>query len=167
MGNILRSYAMTDKLEGELVVGDAKVALVVSRTNGSLTSHMQSAAESTWIQLGGDSQGLTIACVPGSLELAVTAKKLAESGDYDAIVCLGCVIRGDTDHFDHVCEQTAKGIREVGTNTGVPCIFGVITANNLDQALDRAGVKQGNAGREAMLAAVEMANLMQKVQQGT
>ena len=77
------------------------------------------------------------------------------------------MIRGDTDHFDHVCEQTAKGIREVGTNTGVPCIFGVITANNLDQALDRAGVKQGNAGREAMLAAVEMANLMQKVQQGT
>ena len=111
----------------------------------------------------GDSQRLTIAHVPGSLELAVTARKLAETGEYEAVICLGCVIRGETDHYDHVSEQTAKGIREVGTQTGVPCIFGVLTTDTLEQALDRAGAKQGNQGRHAMLAAVEMANLIKKI----
>ena len=155
---------MGQTLEGELLADGAQVAVVVSRFNDFLTSHMQSAAQRTWQRLGGDEQALTVVHVPGSLELAVTAKKLAETGRYGAVVCLGCVIRGETDHYDHVCEQTAKGIREVSTQTGVPCIFGVITADTLEQAINRAGGKAGNQGEKAMLAAIEMANLMKKVQ---
>jgi 6,7-dimethyl-8-ribityllumazine synthase len=154
---------MTGKLQGELLAGDAQIAIVVSRFNDYLTHHMLDAAVSTYEQLGGNNDHITVAHVPGSLELAVTALKLAESGQYQAVVCLGCVIRGETDHYDHVTEQTAKGIREVGTKTGVPCIFGVITADTLEQAINRAGGKQGNQGGKAMLAAVEMANLLKKV----
>lgn len=151
------------KIQGELRAGEVKIAIVVSRFNDYLTSHMCDAAVETWRQLGGEAEQLTVADVPGSLELAVTARKLAETGRYDAVICLGCVIRGETDHYDHVAQQTAKGIREVGTQTGVPCIFGVITADTLEQAIDRAGAKQGNQGRQAMLAAVEMANLIKKI----
>ena len=85
------------------------------------------------------------------------------SGRHDAVVCLGCVIRGETDHYDHVVEQTAKGVREVGTQTGVPCIFGVITADTVEQAVNRAGVKMGNQGSKAIMAGIEMANLMKKI----
>ncbi len=154
---------MPQELKGELVVKDAKLAVVVGRFNEFITGHLLDAAIDTWRQLGGDVELLTVAHVPGSLELAVTAKKLAETGDFEAILCLGCIIRGETDHYDHVCEQTAKGIREVGTQTGVPCIFGVITADTLEQAIQRAGAKMGNQGRSAMMAAVEMANLLRKV----
>lgn len=155
---------MTETLEGELRAPDAKIAIVVSRFNDFLTSHMLAAAVNTYTRLGGEADRLTVAHVPGSLELPVTARKLAESGQYAAVVCLGCVIRGETDHYDHVVEQTARGISEVGTRTGVPCIFGVITADTLEQAVNRAGAKMGNQGAKAMLAAVEMANLLKKMQ---
>lgn len=150
-------------LEGELLAKDATVALVVSRFNGYLTEHMLESALNTWNRLGGDPDKLTVVRVPGSLELAVTARKLAQSGDYGALLCLGCVIRGETDHYDQVVEQTARGIREVGTATGVPCIFGVITCHTLEQAIHRAGAKLGNEGAKAMMAAIEMANLMRKL----
>ena len=152
-------------LEGELQAGDASVAVVVARFNDYLTSHMLDSAVNTFQRLGGDPENITVAWVPGSFELPVTALNLAETGKYDAIVCLGCVIRGETEHYDHVCEQASKGIREVGTKTGVPCIFGVITADTLDQAINRAGAKQGNHGRNAMMAAIEMINLIRKVKQ--
>lgn len=152
-----------ETLEGELTANDARIALVVSRFNEFITDHMKRAAINTWQRLGGTADRLTVTYVPGSFELPVTAKKLAETRDYHAVVCLGCVIRGETDHYDHVVEQTAKGIREVGTQTGVPCIFGVITCETLEQAIDRAGGKAGNQGGKAMLAAVEMANLLKKV----
>ncbi len=139
------------------------VAVVVARFNDFITSHMLRSAEQTWQQLGGAADMLTIIWVPGSFELPVTAKKLAESGKYEAVVCLGCVIRGETDHYDHVVEQTAKGIREVGTQTGVPCIFGVLTCDTLEQAINRAGGKAGNQGGKALMAAVEMGNLFKKV----
>ncbi len=151
-------------VEGELRLPDAKLAIVVARFNEFITRHLLDAAVATWRQLGGDPESLTIAHVPGSFELAVTAKKLAESGQYRAIVCLGCVIRGETDHYDHVVEQAARGVREVGTRTGVPCIFGVLTCDTLEQAIQRAGAKMGNQGRAAMLTAVEMANLMTKLE---
>ncbi|MCC6682509.1 MAG: 6,7-dimethyl-8-ribityllumazine synthase [Phycisphaeraceae bacterium] len=150
-------------VEGELVATDVKVALVVARFNEFVTGHLEAAAVNTWTRLGGPAEGLTIAHVPGSLELAVTAKKLAESGEFAAVVCLGCVIRGETDHYDHVVEQTARGIKDVSVQTGVPCIFGVLTCENLEQAIHRAGAKMGNAGRSAMMAAVEMANLLKKI----
>jgi 6,7-dimethyl-8-ribityllumazine synthase len=158
-----RFSTMVQKLEGELIPGDARIAIVVSRFNEFFTSHMLSAAVNTFHQLGGEDKNLTVAHVPGSFELPVTALQLARTGEFRAIVCLGCVIRGETDHYDHVVEQTAKGIREVGTSTGIPCIFGVITCDDLEQAINRAGAKMGNQGQKAMLAAIEMANLMKKV----
>lgn len=154
---------MPQTLEGEWLAKDAKIAVVVSRFNEFITKHLLDAAINTWSRLGGDADGLTVVWVPGSFELPVTAKKLAEGGKFQAVICLGCVIRGETDHYDHVVEQTAKGIREVGTQTGVPCIFGVITSDTLEQAIHRAGAKLGNQGGKAMLAAIEMANLMKKI----
>lgn len=151
------------RVEGSLDASTARVALVVSRFNEYLTRHMEVSAVETFRRLGGDPSALTVAHVPGSFELPVTAKALAESGRHDAVVCLGCVIRGETDHYDHVCEQTAKGIREVGTATGVPCIFGVVTADTIEQAVNRVGAKLGNQGEKAMLAGVEMANLVKSV----
>lgn len=151
------------RVAGSLDASGVRLALVVSRFNDYLTRHMELSAVETFQRLGGNAEALTVAHVPGSLELPVTAKALAESGHYDAVVCLGCVIRGETDHYDHVCQQTSKGLREVGTATGVPCIFGVITADTVEQAVNRVGVKLGNQGEKAMMAGVEMANLMKAV----
>jgi len=150
-------------LEGRLRGDGVRVAVVAARFNDLLVDHMLRAAVSAWRQMGGSDDRLTIARVPGSFELPVTAKKLAETGDYAAVVCLGCVIRGETDHYDHVVEQAAKGVQEVGTSTGVPCIFGVLTCDTLEQAVNRAGTKMGNAGRSAMLTAVEMADLLTRL----
>lgn len=154
---------MPQDLTGKLIPGDHRVAITVARFNEFITEHLLSAAVATWQQLGGDSDRLTVARVPGAFELPVTARHLAESGDHDAVICLGCVIRGETDHYDHVVEQTAKGIREVGTQTGIPCIFGVLTCDTLEQAIHRAGAKLGNQGRSAMMTAVEMANLIEEI----
>ena len=151
------------EIAGDLLATDAQIAIVVSRFNEFITMRMLDAAMDKWVRLGGPSEQLTVAYVPGSFELPVTAKKLAETGDYQAVICLGCVIRGETDHYDHVVEQTAKGIKDVGVMTGVPCIFGVITSDTLEQAINRAGGKMGNAGGNAMLAGLEMANLMKKL----
>ncbi len=157
-------------IKGDWDARDARIAVVVARFNDYLTSHMLYAAVEAYEQMGGpkaddpkrDAQ-LAVVHVPGSFELPVTALNLAQTGKYDAVVCLGCVIRGETDHYDHVVDQTAKGIREVGTSTGVPCIFGVITADTLEQAINRAGAKQGNMGAKAMVAAVEMASVVKQV----
>lgn len=145
---------------GTLVPGDHRVAIVAARFNEFIVDHLLDAAVDTWHQLGGADDHLKICRVPGSFELPTVARKLADSGDYAAVICLGCVIRGETDHYDHVVEQTAKGIKDVGVLTGVPCIFGVLTCDNLEQAIHRAGAKMGNAGRSAMMTAVEMANLL-------
>ncbi|MBI1337044.1 MAG: 6,7-dimethyl-8-ribityllumazine synthase [Phycisphaera sp.] len=150
-------------LTGELAARDVKVAIVVARFNEFITHHLLDAAVETWAQLGGEPANLTVAHVPGAFELAVTARKLAGTGQYRAVVCLGCVIRGETDHYDHVVEQSAKGVREVGSLVGVPCVFGVLTCDTLEQAIHRAGAKMGNAGRSAMMTAVEMANLLKKI----
>lgn len=154
---------MADRLEGELLARHTSVAIVVSRFNAYFTDHMLNAAVNDYKRLGGDPEALTVAHVPGSFELAVTARKLALTGRFDAIVCLGCIIRGETDHYDHVAAETARGIREVGTQTGVPCIFAVVTADTLEQAINRAGAKMGNQGAKAIHAAIEMANLMKQV----
>jgi len=154
---------MAQQLQGELVAADRPIAIVVARFNDLITRHMLWAAQQTWQRLGGRDEALTVTWVPGSLELPVTARHLAETRTYHAVVCLGCVIRGETDHYDHVVEQAARGIREVGTQTGVPCIFGVLTCDTVEQAINRAGAKQGNQGEKAILAAVEMANLLAKI----
>ena len=152
---------MTKPLEGPLVVeAGSKVGIVVSRFNDFITSRLLDGAVDTYVRHGGHEDDLTVARVPGSVEIPLVAQRLASSDQYRAIVCLGCVIRGETSHYDMVVMQAAKGISEVGLKTGIPCIFGVITADTLEQAVDRAGAKHGNQGAKAMLNAIEMMNLM-------
>ncbi|NLE28484.1 MAG: 6,7-dimethyl-8-ribityllumazine synthase [Phycisphaerae bacterium] len=144
---------------GMTVTPEHGFALVVSRFNSFITGQLIEGAKDTFARLGGKEEKLTIVWVPGSMELPLAAKKLAESGKYDAIVCLGAVIRGETPHFDYVAAESAKGIAQVGLQTGIPIVYGVITADTLEQAVNRAGVKAGNKGADAMMTAIEMANL--------
>ena len=151
------------KLEGDLLAGDARVGFVVSRFNDFITGHLVDGAVDAFVRHGGNAGNLTLAYVPGSFEAPAAAKKMAESGKYDAVVCLGCVIRGATDHYDYVATEAAKGIGQVNLATGVPTIFGIITADNLEQAIERAGSKQGNQGAKAILTAIEMINLYKQL----
>jgi len=155
---------MPHEIQSRVTLGDHKIAIAVGRFNEFITGHLLNGCVDTWLQLGGVDKNLTVCQVPGAFELGVTAKQLAETGDFAAVICLGCVIRGDTDHYDHVVEQAAKGIKDAGVLTGVPCIFGVLTCDTLEQAIYRAGSKMGNAGRSAMMTAVEMANLVDSIQ---
>jgi 6,7-dimethyl-8-ribityllumazine synthase len=134
-------------------------AMVVSRFNSFITEELVAGAIDTFHRLGGKDDKMVVAYVPGAMELALAAKKLAESGKFDAVVCLGAVIRGETPHFDYVAGESAKGIAQVGLQTGIPIVYGVVTADTLEQAINRAGVKAGNKGADAMMTAVEMANL--------
>lgn len=154
---------MPTRLEGDLLARDARIAIIVSRFNDFITSRLVDAAVDTYTRHGGSGDCLTIAHVPGSFELAVAALKAAQSGKHDAVICLGCIIRGETSHYDHIAQESAKGISGVGVQTGVPTIYGVITADTLEQAIDRAGAKQGNQGAKAMLAAIEMVNLLKQI----
>ncbi len=154
---------MPDNLPSRLTPGNHRVAIACGRFNEFIVDRLLVAALDTWAMLGGQDDHVTVVHVPGSFELPVTALHLAQSGKYAAVVCLGCVIRGETDHYDAVVEQTAKGIKDVNVKTGVPCIFGVLTCDNLEQAIHRAGAKLGNAGRSAMMTAVEMANLIETI----
>ncbi|MCC5828893.1 MAG: 6,7-dimethyl-8-ribityllumazine synthase [Phycisphaeraceae bacterium] len=149
--------------EGNWNVEGIRPAIVVARFNSLLTEHMLDAAVAAYRRIGGDPAELTVVHVPGSFEFTATALKLAESAQFDVIICLGVVIRGETDHYDHVCEQTARGVREVSQSTGVPCIFGVVTADTVEQAVNRCGVKLGNQGEKALLAGIEMARLFKKL----
>lgn len=159
---------MPKHYEGDLLARDARVAIVVSRFNDFITERLVDAAVRTYQRLGGqndDSGALAVVHVPGSFELPVIASKLAGSGQYDAIVCLGCIIRGATGHYDHVATEAAKGISGVAAQTGIPVIFGVITADTIEQAIERAGSKQGNQGAKAMQAAIEVVNLIKAIDQ--
>ena len=154
---------MPESIEGNLLAGDTKIAIVVSRFNDFITSRLLDAAVHAYTQDGGQADQLMVVHVPGSFELPVTALKLAQSGRYDAVVCLGCVIRG-RDRSLRLCRyETASGVGQVALQTGVPTLFGVITADTLEQAIERAGSKQGNQGAKAMLAAIEMANLFKQL----
>ena len=148
---------------GRLSAEGVKLAIVAARFNEFIVDHLLDASVSTWRQLGGRDQDLTICRVPGSFELGVSALRLAETGRYAAVVCLGCVIRGETDHYDHVVNQAAQGVKDAGLKTGVPCIFGVLTCETLEQAIHRAGAKLGNAGRSAVMTACETADLLERV----
>ncbi|MDX1683299.1 MAG: 6,7-dimethyl-8-ribityllumazine synthase [Phycisphaeraceae bacterium] len=154
---------MVQTYEGERVVGDAmKIAVVVARFNDYITERLLAGAIDAYRRHGGNPDDLHVAHVPGSFELGSTARKFADSG-YDAVVCLGCVIRGETDHYDQVVMGATEGVARVGAETGVPTIFGVITVSSMEQAIDRAGGKQGNLGASAMVSAIEMVNLGRKL----
>jgi 6,7-dimethyl-8-ribityllumazine synthase len=140
-----------------------RFAVCVSRFNEFITRALLAGCLDQLSRHGVAADAIDVFWVPGALELATCSKKIADRKAADAIICLGCVIRGDTAHYDHVCRETAKGIAEIGRRTGLPCIFGVLTVETLEQAIERAGTKMGNAGASAALAALEMASLMEKI----
>jgi 6,7-dimethyl-8-ribityllumazine synthase len=155
---------MNERISGDLLARDLRFALVVSRFNDMITSRLRDAAVDSLLRHGCAAERITEVQVPGAFELPLTCKKLAASGRFDAIVALGCVIRGETAHFDLVCAEAARGVARAGLDHGVPVIFGVLTTQTLEQAFERAGVKGGNHGASAAQTAVEMANLMKKLQ---
>ena len=150
-------------IEGDLTAQGLRFGCVVARFNSFITDRLLAGALDAINRHGGDLDNVTVVRVPGSLELATAASALAKSGNYDALICLGAVIRGETDHYGHVASGAASGIARVGPETGVPTIFGVLTCDDVNQAIDRAGGKAGNAGFNAATAAIEMANLVRKL----
>ncbi|MDP2688804.1 MAG: 6,7-dimethyl-8-ribityllumazine synthase [Deltaproteobacteria bacterium] len=147
-------------IEGNLSAKGLKAALVVSRFNDFISERLLDGAMDTLLRSGASEEDIDVVKVPGSFEMPVVAKVLARGGRYDAIICLGCVIRGATPHFDYVAGEAAKGIAKVSLEFERPIAFGVITAENLEQAIERAGTKSGNKGRDAALTAIEMASLL-------
>lgn len=145
--------------EGHLVGTGLKVAVVVARFNELLSSRLLAGAQDAFVRHGVSADDIDVAWVPGAFEIPLVAGKLAASGRYDAVVALGVVIRGGTPHFEYVSAEVSKGVAKVSMDTGVPVMFGVITADTIDQAVERAGTKMGNKGWEAAEAAIEMANL--------
>lgn len=154
---------MAKVIEGELTVGESRLGIVVARFNSFITEKLLEGALDTIRRHGGDPEAVVVAKVPGSFELPVVAKKMASSGQYDAVICLGAVIRGSTAHYDCVIDGAATGIGQASLDTGVPVIFGVLTCDTIEQAIERAGTKMGNAGSSSALAAIEMSNLIKKL----
>lgn len=150
-------------LEGQLNAKGLRVALVVSRFNEFLVEKLVAGARDCLLRHGADEAALTEIRVPGSFELPFVAKLAAESGRYDAVICLGAVIRGGTPHFEYIAAEAAKGIAQVGLATGVPTIFGVLTTDTLEQAIERSGTKSGNKGWDAALGAIELADLRRRL----
>jgi len=150
-------------IEGEFTARNKRFAIIVSRFNEMIGNKLLEGANDCLIRHNAKEENLHVYWVPGSFEIPFVAKKVAQTKQYDAVICLGAVIRGDTPHFDYVAAETAKGIALAGMETGVPVIFGVITADTLEQAVNRAGVKDGNRGFDAAMSAIEMCNLVPKI----
>lgn len=151
-------------LEGNVVANNVKVAIVAARFNEFIVSKLIGGAEDALLRHGVNGDDITLAWVPGAFEIPVIAKKMAESGKYDAVLCLGAVIRGDTSHYDYVCAEVSKGIAQVELSTGVPTLFGVVTTDNIEQAIQRAGTKSGNKGYDVACSAIEMVNLIKALE---
>ena len=147
-------------IQGDLTAKAMRLGIVAARFNEYLVSRLVDGALDSIKRHGGSLGDTTLAWVPGAFEIPVAARKMAGSGSYDAIICLGAVVRGATPHFDYVAGEAARGIAQVSDQTGVPCIFGVVTADTLEQAIERCGTKMGNRGFEAVVAAIEMVNLL-------
>lgn len=150
-------------LEGKVVADGAKIGIVAARFNEFIVSKLISGARDGLVRHNVEDDDITLAWVPGAFEIPVMAKKMAESGKYDAVICLGAVIRGATSHYDYVCAEVSKGIASVSLETGVPVMFGVVTTNNIEQAIERAGTKAGNKGYDCALGAIEMINLAKQM----
>ncbi len=151
-------------VEGNVVAPKGmKVGIAASRFNEIIVNKLLGGAVDGLVRHGVEEANITAVWTPGAFELPVVAKKMAESGKYDAVICVGAIIRGDTSHYDLVCNEAAKGIAQVGLSTGVPILFGVITTENIEQAIARAGSKAGNKGYDCALSAIEMVNLMRQL----
>jgi len=153
-------------LEGDLNGQGLSFAIVVARFNGIVTGYLLDGAREALRRHGVADDDIDVAWVPGSFEIPLVAKRLGETGRYAAVICIGAVIRGETDHYDHVAGSVTSGIARVGLDTGVPTIFGVLTTDTVEQALNRSGLKAGNNGYDAAVAAIEMATLLTKVDEG-
>jgi 6,7-dimethyl-8-ribityllumazine synthase len=151
------------KIDGELSAAGLRFGIVVGRFNSFITERLLSAAVDALERAGAGNEDVTVVHVPGAFELPLAAKKLATSGKYDALISIGCVLRGETTHYDYVCSETSRGLQLAQMDTGVPVIFCVLTCDTLEQAIDRAGLKGGNKGFEAGLAAIEMGHLSRKL----
>lgn len=160
MANTENEYRL---IEGELGAAGLRFGVVVSRFNSFITDRLLGGALDALRRNGATSDAIDVAKVPGSLEIPVVAREMASSGRYDAVICLGAVIRGETPHFDYVASESAKGVAAVGRETGVPTIYGILTCNTLEQAINRAGAKSGNKGFDAAMGAIEMANLIKQM----
>ncbi|NGM81536.1 6,7-dimethyl-8-ribityllumazine synthase [Paenibacillus sp. 7124] len=154
---------MPQIFEGHLVSEGLKYGIVVGRFNEFITSKLLSGALDAFKRHGVKDEEISVAWVPGVFEIPLIAQKMAESGKYDAVVTLGTVIRGSTTHYDYVCNEVAKGVAAINLKTGVPTIFGVLTTENIEQAIERGGTKAGNKGWDAAVSAIEMANLSKLV----
>ena len=150
-------------LEGNLVAQNMKVALVAARFNEFIVSKLISGAVDGLKRHNVADDDITLAWVPGAFEIPVIASKLAKSGKYDAVICLGAVIRGATSHYDYVCNEVSKGVAHVSLETGIPVLFGVLTTDTIEQAIERAGTKAGNKGYDCALSAIEMINLSKEI----
>ena len=150
-------------LEGKIVADGAKIGIVAARFNEFIVSKLISGARDGLVRHNVEDDDITLAWVPGAFEIPVMAKKMAESGKYDAVICLGAVIRGATSHYDYVCAEVSKGIASVSLETGVPVMFGVVTTDNIELAIERAGTKAGNKGYDCALGAIEMINLAKQM----
>lgn len=151
-------------LEGKVVAKKGMtVGIVASRFNEIIVNKLLGGAVDGLVRHGVEEENITTAWVPGAFEIPVVASRMASSGKYDAVICVGAVIRGDTTHYDYVCNEVSKGVAQVGLSTGVPVLFGVITTENIEQAIARAGSKAGNKGYDCALSAIEMVNLLEQM----
>ncbi len=154
---------MIEQVHGRIAAGKGKYAIVVSRFNDFITSKLLEGAIDGLRRHGAADEQMQVVWVPGACEITIAAKKLAESGKYVAVLCLGAVIRGQTGHYEAVCQQVVRGVGQINYDTGVPAVFGVLTCDTLEQAIERAGTKMGNAGADAAMTAMEMAHVMEQI----
>ena len=155
---------MMKTFEGKLVSGQIKVGIVAARFNEFITSKLLSGAVDSLLRHDVREEDIQVAWVPGAFEIPLIASKMAQSGRYDAVICLGAVIRGSTSHYDYVCSEVSKGIATVSLQSGIPVLFGVLTTENIEQAIERAGSKAGNKGSECASGAIEMVNLIRTLE---
>ena len=151
------------QIEGDLLAAELKIAFVVARFNEFVCERLREGSLDTMTRHGGNKDNVTVLRVPGAFELPLAAKTLAASGKYDAVVCLGAVIRGETSHYDYVCANASSGIASASLETGIPVSFGLLTTDTIEQAIERSGTKAGNQGRNATVCAIEMARLLKQL----
>ncbi len=154
---------MVKTIQGQLIAKGKKFGIIASRFNDFITNRLLEGCLDTLSRHGAKENEVQVVWAPGSFEIPVIAHRMAKSKKYDAIICLGTVIRGSTPHFDYIASEVAKGVAHVSFSTGIPAIFGIITADSIDQAIERAGTKDGNKGRDAAVSAIEMANLLDEI----
>lgn len=154
---------MTQEIIGSLQAQGMRIGIAAARFNSTIVDNLVEGAEDCIIRHGGEPDAITVVKCPGSWELPLVCKRMASSGKFDAIIALGCVIRGDTAHFDYVAGQSCSGLANVALDADIPVIFGILTTENVDQAMDRAGIKMGNKGFDCALAAIEMVNVLREL----